>query len=118
MIQEILSNETNANISLNSSNYTNLTIRLISEIQITNFSDKTAYSSPWYDSALAGVVLGAIITFFLTFILSWIQRKKELDQYEYKILSKTMKLLNFPTKENEITDFIPEFERSLYILII
>jgi len=106
MIQQILVNETNTSILINN---TNLTIRLISELQNTNFSLKLENSAPWYDTALAGVILGAIITFFLTVILSWVQKKKELKQYEYQLLSRTMKFLDFPsTPENEITNFIDQ----------
>lgn len=110
MIQQII-NGTDATLSINSSNTTNLTIRLINELQITNFSVKIENPTPWYDSALAGVILGTVITFFLTFVLSWWQKKKELKQYEYQLLSRTKMFLDFPTTpENEITDFINQID--------
>lgn len=119
-------NGTDATFSINSSNTTNLTIRLINELQITNFSAKIENSTYWYDSALAGVILGAIITFFLTFVLSWWQKRKELKQYEYQLLAQTMNFLDFPTtQENEITNFINQiyldsklFEINSHILIV
>ena len=107
MIQEILINGRNASFSINGSNTTNFTIRLINELQISNFSTQIENSTQWYDSALAGVILGTIITFILTFILSWRQKRKELKQYEYQLLSQTMNILDFTTTpESEITNFI------------
>ncbi len=107
MIQQILINGRNATFSINDSNTTNLTIRLINELQITNFSTKIENSTSWYDSALAGVILGAVITFLLTYVLSWMERKNELRQYEYQLLSRTRMFLDFPeTPKNEITSFI------------
>ncbi|MCX9085491.1 MAG: hypothetical protein OIN87_11930 [Candidatus Methanoperedens sp.] len=107
MIQEILIDGRNASFPINSSNTTNLTIRLINDLQISNFSTKIENDTPWYDSALAGVILGAVIAFLLTYVLSWMQRKNELKQYEYQLLSRTRMFLDFPTTpENEITDFI------------
>ncbi|MBU1000681.1 hypothetical protein KKE78_04795 [Patescibacteria group bacterium] len=108
MIQQISIEGANASTSINSSNTTNLTIRLINELQITNLSAKIENPTPWwYDPALAGVILGAVITFLLTYVLSWMQRKNELRQYEYQLLSRTRMFLDFPTTpENEITGFI------------
>lgn len=125
MIQEILINGRNASFSINGSNTTNFTIRLINELQISNFSTQIENSTQWYDSALAGVILGASITFILTFILSWWQKRKELKQYEYQLLSQTMTFLDFPTtSENEITNFINQiyldpklFEINSHVLI-
>jgi hypothetical protein len=118
-------NETIVNFSINSSNNTNLTIRLINELQITNFSAKIESSNSLYDPALAGVILGAIITFLLTYVSSWLQKRKELKQYEYQLLSQTMNFLDFPTtQEKEITNFINQiyldpklFEIGSHVLI-
>lgn len=111
MLENILINETNLNSTETITNITppNLTIRLITEIQNTTFSAKIESLNPWYDSAIFGVVIGAMLTFLTTIALSWFNKKIELAEYEYRLLSRTNMMLN-TSVERELRSKIENFK--------
>lgn len=98
MLENILINGTNLNSTETITNITqpNLTIRLITEIQNTTFSARIESVNLWYDSAFFGVVVGTMLTFLTTITWSWFNKKIELAEYEYKLLSQTNVMVNTP----------------------
>ncbi len=102
MIEQIFINETTLNstaIITNISQQPNLTIKLVMEIQNASLSAKVENANPWYDSAIFGVIVGAVLTLLTTIIGSWINKKIELTEYEYRLLSYTTDLMDKPLDE-------------------
>jgi hypothetical protein len=94
-MSELLFNDTTINatgIITNISEPSNSTIKLVMEIQNASISAKIENSDPIYNSAIFGVFIGATLTFLTTIIWSWINKKRELIEYEYKILQYTKSL--------------------------
>lgn len=114
-MSELLFNDTSINatgIITNISKSSNFTTKLVMEIQNASISAKIEHSDPIYNSAIFGVFIGAILTFLTTILWSWINKKRELVEYEYKILQYTKSLaesqLNAEskTKIRSFTDII------------
>lgn len=103
MFEEIIVNKTILNstdIIINTSQQPNATIRLIIEIQNTNFPTTIENTNLWYDTAIGGVIVGVILTLLITIISSLLTRKKELVEYEYRLLLSTNNLMNTPLNDN------------------
>ena len=68
-------------------------------------------STNWYDSTLFSGMVGVVIGFLMNKIFDNIKERRELDRYEYTLLSKTKELI----KENPINDAnIDFFVNQLY----
>ena len=110
-----LLNDTTINatgIITNISEPSNFTIKVVTEIQNVSIYAKIENPDPIYNSAIFGVIIGALLTFLTTIVWSWVNKKRELIEYEYKILQSTKSLaesqLNaeFKTKIRSFTDTI------------
>jgi hypothetical protein len=45
-------------------------------------------TAQWYESAIVGVIVGSIITFVFTYLLTRRKEQKGLENFEYELLSK------------------------------
>lgn len=94
-MSEVLFSDTTINatgIITNISEPSNFTIKLVVEIQNASICAKIENPDPIYNSAIFGVFIGAILTFLTTIIWSGINKKRELVEYEYRILQYTKNL--------------------------
>lgn len=114
-MSELLFNDTTINttgIITNVSEPSNFTIKVVTEIQNVSIYAKIENPDPIYNSAIFGVIIGALLTFLTTIIWSWINKKRELIEYEYKILQYTKSLAEsqfdaeFKTKIRSFTNTI------------
>jgi len=68
-------------------------------------------ATSWYNSPVIATLLGIIIGFIINLLNDRIKEKKELDRYEYFILSKTKDIV----KSNQInTKIVENFVFKLY----
>lgn len=82
---------------------------------------------PFYESPLAGVILGAVLTFFFTYILDWFKEKKELEKYESRLLLRIVDVLDCEkgkTLKKKISGLVaqvamePEFDALAYRTLV
>ncbi|HII95910.1 MAG TPA: hypothetical protein HA367_09320 [Candidatus Methanofastidiosum sp.] len=71
-------------------------------------------SAYWYESPLLSGLLGVIVGFALTGMRDYFKGRKELNQYEYFLLSKTQDILeNSKAQKENIDKFVDEFYSDL-----
>jgi len=104
--RELLNNST---IEIQSG--TNLTLQVFTETINPNLSVTIQNISPWYESAIVGVIVGSIITFIFTYLLRKRKEKKELKDLEYKLLSNIHALLiidDVEERKKRLNSFVNE----------